>query len=303
MAAHDAESYVGEAIDSILEQTFEDFELIVVNDASTDGTAAVIRRKAELDRRVVTIDVDLRNSGEARNVGMRHADAELIALMDADDVAYPDRLRTQYEAAVSRPNVVVWGAYMQRMTQEGLPMSAVRVGCPTPEEFRDLDRTTSLIRCYATVAMLRRDVALRVGGFDPAVEPLGDSELWDRMAAFGPILVVPRILQDYRQHDMAISVRRIERQRTMYQFITQRYRARSAGRDLTLQEFERIRGAMPAVWRYEAILRGVSQRHGRRFHIALARKEYLRSAGYGVLAVLTHPGRFLRRLLPAPPHV
>ena len=99
--------------------------------------------------------------------------------MNPDDVAFPERLEWQYKAARSHPDVVVWGTYMRRITEEGLPMAPIKVGARTHEEFRNLGRSRSLIRCYGTAALFRRDIQLRVGGFDPRFEPMEDSELWD----------------------------------------------------------------------------------------------------------------------------
>ena len=303
MPAHDAEPYVGEAIGSILDQTFRDLELIIVVDASTDATGAIARDAAGRDDRVVVLDVDVRSAAGSRNVGLQHARGRLVALMDADDVARPERLRRQVEAAERVPEAVLWGCYMQRVTEEGLPMDLVAVGCRTVEEFERLDRTRSLIRLYGTVAMFPRDLALRAGGFDRRFEPLEDSELWDRIALHGPALVVPEVLQDYRQHDASLSVRRIDRQRRVYRYITARHAARLEGRELTFEEFERLHPPGSPLRSLDGLLRGISQRHGRRYRIALARRRYVTAAGSFVLMLASHPGRFLRRLLPGAPHV
>jgi glycosyltransferase involved in cell wall biosynthesis len=303
MPAHDAEAYVGEAIESILAQTLADLELVVVVDASTDRTLEIATAFAGRDARVRVLEANERSAARARNVALATARGEFVALMDADDVAFPDRLEKQVAAARARPEVVAWGTFMRRVTAEGVPMGIIDVGCRTQGEFAALDRTTSLIRLYGTVALLRRDVLGRVGPFDPTFEPIEDAELWDRMAEHGPVLVVPEVLQLYRQHDESLSVRKIALQRRWYRFITRRHAERLAGRTYTVAQFERDEARRTALHRLDDELRGRSQLYGRRYKIALARRAYMSALGSALMMLLSHPGRFLRRLAPRPPHI
>ncbi|MFO7906471.1 MAG: glycosyltransferase family A protein [Pirellulaceae bacterium] len=94
--AHNDEPYIGQCIESILGQTFEDFELIVVNDGSTDNTPSIIEEYAAKDPRVRVIHTGQKSGrGAARNTGIEAARAELIAFQDADDLSVPDRLEIQ----------------------------------------------------------------------------------------------------------------------------------------------------------------------------------------------------------------
>lgn len=298
MPAHNAEAYVAEAVESILGQTMRDFELVVVEDSSTDATWQIVEEYAARDARVRPLRATVRSAARARNVALEHVRGEFVALMDADDVALPTRLERQLDAARAQPDVVVWGTYMQRITDDGIAMQPIRAGSTSVEEFRSLDRTRSLIRCYGTVAFMRRDVLERAGGFDPRFEPIEDSELWDRMAAHGPVLVVPEILLRYRQHDLSLSVKKIRFQSKWHRFITARHAARLAGEALSVEEFERREARRSPLQGVSDVLRGVSQIHGRRYKIAWARRRYLSAVRSIVLMVLTHPPRFLRRLLP-----
>lgn len=303
MPAHDAERYLGEAIESVLGQTHADLELIVIDDASRDGTADVIARYVHADARVKMLQVEVGSAAEARNAGLAQAQGRFVALLDADDVAYPDRLKKQLAAAAEVPEAVLWGCYMRRVTSEGIPMDTVRVGSRSVEEFARLDRTRSLIRLYGTAALFPRELALRSGGFDRRFEPLEDSELWDRLAQHGPALVVPEILMDYRQHDQSLSVKKIHLQRKWFRFITRRHAARLQGADFTLAEFDREYGSGSPLREFDASLRAFSQLHGRRYRIARARREYAAAALSCLLMLASHPGRFLRRLFPGAPHV
>jgi len=303
MPAHDAAAYLAEAIESILSQTERDLELIIVDDASSDATPDIVARFAARDPRVRPLRAELRSAALARNRALEAARGEFVALMDADDVAHPERLAKQLAAARRQPEVALWGVYMQRITPEGVPIDVVTVGCRSLAEWAALDRTRSLVRLYKTVAFFRRDVQRAVGPFDPRFEPIEDAELWDRMVEHGPALVIPEVLQRYRQHEGSLSVRKIGRQRRLYRYLTLRHAARLAGHDLTLERFERDDARRGRLGVLDDHLRGLSQLHGRRAKIALARREYLRAASSTALMLLTHPGRFIRRLLPGAPHV
>lgn len=303
MPAHNAEAYIDEALGSVLAQTLSDLEVVVVDDSSTDRTPEILARYAASDARVRVVNTDARNAAKARNVGMQAVRGRWIAFMDADDIAYPRRLERQLEAAKRVPEAVVWGTYMRRITFEGLPMDEVRVGSATVEEFEALDRSRSLVRCYGAVAMVRTDVVKLVGGFDRRFEPLEDAEMWDRMAMHGPVLVVPEVLQDYRQHDRSLSVQKIGLQRKLFRYLTQRYTARLRGETLELEAFD-LSEARRSPWlKLDDALRGRSQIHGRRYHIAKARGQRWVALQEAVLSVATHPGRFIARLGPDAPHI
>ena len=94
MPAYNAERYIADAIRSVLEQTFTDFELLIVNDGSTDDTAKVIA--SFKDPRVMLLSQQNKGVSAALNLGLSHARAPYVARFDADDICYPDRLKIQY---------------------------------------------------------------------------------------------------------------------------------------------------------------------------------------------------------------
>ena len=92
LPVYNAEAYVREAVQSILAQSFTDFELIIINDGSTDGSGAILRELAARDTRIVLVERPNGGLVSALNEGLEMARADLIARMDADDVAMPERL-------------------------------------------------------------------------------------------------------------------------------------------------------------------------------------------------------------------
>lgn len=297
MPAHDAEAYVGAAIASILGQTCSDFELIIVNDRSRDGTATEIERAVGGDPRVRVLESSAGNVSAARNLGLAVARGRFIALMDADDVAYPHRLQRQLDAAARDPDVVGWGAYLQCMTADGRLMQTIRDGCRTREEFRQLDRTTNLVQCHGTIAFFRRDVMERVGGFDPRLDVAEDSELWDRMCEYGPWLVVPETLQYYRQHEGSLSVRRIGTEGKWHRYIMRRYARRLEGKSLSVEAYELEETAKRRLLWPAGALTAMSKLYARRFHIAMARGRFVEATRMLILSFVTDPARLMKEAI------
>jgi glycosyltransferase involved in cell wall biosynthesis len=159
-----AETYVAAAIESVLGQTLEDFELIAVDDASEDGSPELLERLARSDRRirVITNDQNLGLSG-ARNRGWRVARARYIAFLDADDVALPDRLSRQVEFLDAHPPVAAVGGAVITIDDSGRRISSVRY----PTKNRAIQ--SRLLRhicavCQPAVTM-RRAALEAVGGY------------------------------------------------------------------------------------------------------------------------------------------
>lgn len=109
MPAYNAERYIGEAIDSIIRQSFTDFECIIVDDGSTDNTRDIIRSYA--DERIVLIENQHDYIGSL-NIGIDRAEGKYIARMDADDIMHPDRLKVQYTIMETEPSITVCSSWM-----------------------------------------------------------------------------------------------------------------------------------------------------------------------------------------------
>ena len=117
MPAYNAEKYITEAIDSILFQTFKDFEFIIINDASTDSTKDII--ESYKDPRIKLVNNE-QNKGVAKslNIGISVACGKYIARMDADDIALPERFQKQFDFMEQHPNIDVCGSWAKKTGNE-----------------------------------------------------------------------------------------------------------------------------------------------------------------------------------------
>ena len=184
------------AIRSILRQQLGDFELLVIDDCSTDGSAETIRSWASRDRRIRPVFHE-RNLGLAAtlNEGLRDARAELVARMDQDDEALPERLLVQAEFMESNPRIVVCGSFVYHMGAKRAFDRLVELPV-TPEEIRRALVTANCI--YHPSVVMRRTPILELGGYRGDFKNAEDYDLWLRVASRYELANVPLPLLRYR---------------------------------------------------------------------------------------------------------
>jgi glycosyltransferase involved in cell wall biosynthesis len=212
MPVYNAGRYLSEAVESVLGQTFGDFELVAVDDGSTDGSADVLAGYAARDPRVRLTRQPV-NGGYVRALlaGAAQARGGVIARMDADDVCHPDRLGRQWEFLRGHPDHVAVGTLVTYIDEHGQ-----EIGAPTyPADHAGLDGWHMSGRgcglCHPTAAY-RREAFERVGRYRPEYEPAEDFDLWLRLAEVGRIALLPDRLVRYRVHRQSVSRQRASAQ-------------------------------------------------------------------------------------------
>ena len=206
MPVFNGEKYVGQAIESVLAQTFSDFEFIIVDDGSRDGSASIIRDYEALDSRIRFLRLERNQGGaDSRNRALAAATGEYIALMDCDDVCLPERLRQQLERLRSRPEIGVLGAGARAVSADLTPLYDYDL----PEEHAliafNLFVGSFLIH---PTAMIRRELLEAVGGYEPGRRTATDVELWSRLMWRTRFANLPQRLLLYRRHDAQNSTTR-----------------------------------------------------------------------------------------------
>lgn len=199
MAVHDAEKYLGAALESIQKQSFGDFELIAVDDGSRDGSLAILRRHAESDPRLRVIARPHAGIAVTRNAALAEARAEFVAVMDADDVAHPERLARQVAHLRSHPEIVALGTGALVIDPEGWPIRRLKV----PIEHAAIDAALMRGRGEALVhpsVLFRRDAVLAAAGYREGCDSVEDLELCLRLAERGRLANLPETLLEYRHH-------------------------------------------------------------------------------------------------------
>jgi glycosyltransferase involved in cell wall biosynthesis len=197
--------FIGEAIRSVLAQTFHDVEIIVVDDGSTDGTASVVRRFIPA---VSYYRQENSGAGVARNLGVSAARGEWIAFLDADDLWYPSKLTVQFDHVHKYPEAEFVYSDLDAVDEQG---NVVAHGLLRTElERRKKNPRSSLIRLVfgdrpfprPSTVLLGRRVFLNAGGFNPNFRRSNheDFDLFARIARIGAVHFIPESLAQYRLH-------------------------------------------------------------------------------------------------------
>ena len=204
LPVYNTEAYVREAVESILAQTFTDFECIIINDGSTDGSGAILCDLATQDTRIVLVERPNDGLVSALNEGIERARADLIARMDADDVSMPERFALQHARMVQEPELAVLGSFFNIIDINSkfvqlykflplIPTKAARFvehRCPV----------------HHPTVMMRRDAVLKAGGYRKAFSHAEDYDLWLRMSELGyGFANLPQPLLNYRVHGDNVS--------------------------------------------------------------------------------------------------
>ena len=193
MPVHNARPFLDESIRSILAQTFSDFEFVILDDASTDGSVELLREWSLRDKRIHLHEGKKRlGLSGSSNAVVSKARASIVARMDADDIAHPDRLRRQWNIIDSRPDVAVIGALCNGIDASGREVR--------PRDRWRLVRRSVYIPFPHGSAMFRREVFDQVGGYDETAIGGEDQDLFLRMATRGRVLTLPDVLYSYRYH-------------------------------------------------------------------------------------------------------
>jgi hypothetical protein len=207
MSVYNRAEFVGEAIESIVGQSFPDFELIVVNDGSTDGSGEIVERYARADARIRAFDQPNRGLAYTANRGCALAGGKYIARLDSDDVAVLNRLERQVEFLERRPEVAVLGGGWYVLGKSG---AADGIFLP-PQDDRAIKRTLPHSDCFAQSTVMMRTEAFRaVGAYRQAFAPAEDYDLWLRMSERYEMANLPCALAYYRVHPQQATLTRIE---------------------------------------------------------------------------------------------
>jgi glycosyltransferase involved in cell wall biosynthesis len=197
------ERFLAEALDSILGQSYTRTEIIVADDGSTDGTAAVLDRYAA---RVRVVGQLTAGPASTRNLGLRAATGEFVAFLDADDRWHPEKLALQMEVFRGKPELEACVTYAQMFWESSLAEEA--------EEFRDHPRTAPVPGFATTTLLARRAVFDRVGYFNTSLW-FSDATDWFLRAREQCVLleVVPKVLVFHRMHENNLTRRRSQASR------------------------------------------------------------------------------------------
>ncbi len=203
MPAYNREGLVGQAIDSVLAQTLADFELLVIDDGSTDRTPEVVSGYADPRIRLVRNDANL-GIPRTRNLGIELARGEYVAMLDTDDLAHPERLEKQVRFLDRHADHALVGSWAWRIDGQGRRSGALRRPL-TAERVR----ARLLFRgCFRTPSVMARRSVISRYRFSTDFPVCSDSDFWVRVALDHRGANLPECLISYRMHEGGITKQR-----------------------------------------------------------------------------------------------
>jgi len=202
MAVLNGQRYVGATIESVLSQTVDELELVVVDDGSTDRTPAMLRRFARRDGRVHVVRRPSEGIARARNEAVTMSRGKYLAIIDSDDIAEPDRLRKQIDHLEANETICV-GSSVRIIDSKGRPLTVLHP--PTDDASIQQKVLAGHGAIYNPSATLLRDDFEAVGGYQRLYEPAEDIDLWLRLGERGSLANLPEPLLRYRMHAESIS--------------------------------------------------------------------------------------------------
>ncbi len=223
--AYNVRSYIEDALVSLERQSLQEFEVIIVDDGSTDGTAEVVKPFVVRDSRFQLLQKQNGGLSQARNYGIRHARADYIALLDSDDAYEPDKLATHVARLDSAPEVGVVYSASRAIREDGRPTFMRLSGKPVRSDPLLALLCKNFIG-HGSNAVFRRSIFDEVGEFDEALRSSEDVDFWLRIAATQRWRFhrEPRVLCCYRVRPSGLSFNVVQMQRCCEQVIEAAYR-------------------------------------------------------------------------------
>ncbi len=195
LPVRNGEKYISESIQSLLSQTFSEFECIVIDDGSTDATLGILKKISDPRIRIFSNEKS-EGIAAALNFGIKKSTTNIIVRMDADDWAYPQRLEIQFNFMKQHPEVAICGTFIEEY-ETGIVHT-----CPSDNASI---RTALLFNSsffHPTVVFRKNIILQKAGGYDVLRVPAEDYDLWVRLSAYDDVLFanIPQVLLRYRMH-------------------------------------------------------------------------------------------------------
>jgi glycosyltransferase involved in cell wall biosynthesis len=230
MPIFNAEKYVDAAIEAILSQDFDDFELLLLNDGSTDGTLQRLEHFALRDDRCKIYSWPNRGIIATRNEGVRLSISNLLICVDADDICRPGRFSKQVAYMAKHPECVALGSRMMLIDAEGWPIAEV-LGKELDHDSIDAAHLAGMGGSLPQpAAIIRKDAFVKVGGYLEDYPHAEDIDLFLRLAEIGRLANLNEVLLDYRQHLSSIGYsHRFLQKQSAHRAVVDAYNRRGLG--------------------------------------------------------------------------
>lgn len=239
MAVYNGERFLAATIESILAQHFTDFELIIVDDGSTDTTPAMLATYAAQDGRIRLLrNPTQQGISAARNRALALSQGRYVAITDADDLSSPLRLQKQVAFLEEHPAIGLLGTWVNRIDEQG---KVIGKHWPAPETTRLQWKLLFTPTVVHSASMMRRALVEQVGGYALDKPCTIDYDLWLRLAPLTQFHTLPEELVAYRVHRYGVSAQRQQEQYAIALQLSQGTLTTLLSKPVTLAETHALR--------------------------------------------------------------
>jgi len=246
MSVYNGEKFIKQALTSIYNQTYQDFEVIIVDDASTDKTSDMLVNMKDT-RTFIYRNSENKGLTKSLNIGLKLCRGEYIARMDADDISRPQRFEKQVRFLDENPKCVALGCWCDRINANGEIHGAYD---KRPTRAEDIRKTLLVANCIAHgTAMLRRSSLVKIGGYNEKYKFAQDHDLWLRLSETGEIRNIEEYLYELRFWEGNITAQKQKQQDEYSQLAVQEALHRSNGTQPTVQVSNADCGKLVSDWK------------------------------------------------------
>jgi glycosyltransferase involved in cell wall biosynthesis len=296
---YNGERFLGEAIESVLAQTHRDFELVIVDDGSTDATPAIAHSYTAKDSRIRVVAQENRGHSGAANRCLAEASCEWIARMDADDIFLPRKLEMQIAVLEANPRIRVLGTMGTWIDARGRQLVPMETLGPFSEaELQEMVRRNDTLFFIHSTVMMHRKTILDAGGYREKFVQAEDTDLWNRLAEQKHLLLKMResLVWD-RFHEHSSSGARPKVNRLYGEWAIRCIRARRSGlKEPSFDEYLAYRRNRPWYERLESYRKDSGEEYYQRAARLYAGRYCIRAIMTLMAALAIHPAHVIPRI-------
>lgn len=289
---YNGSKFIDEAVQSCLNQTLRNLDLLVVDDGSTDNSVARLQTIA--DARLRILSFNHQGLCGVMNQAILHCGTEYVARLDQDDVCFPNRLETQIGFLMDHPEIVAAFGLVTRISAKGRIFGHYSLN--TTESYQIYD--PRIHGCPTQSAMcVRRDHLIGIGGYRESLYPADDLDLALRLSECGNIVILNKVLVKYRIHSNAATLPHFREMQVKSRFAVRLWELRSEGKpEITINQFLDLEGRKP----WPSMVRGILHDRGqylfRRAGLHIGDGRHIKGLVALLIAFCCYPTNTIHRL-------
>lgn len=300
MTTYNSEKYVTETIKSVINQTYKNWEFIIVDDASTDNTYNLISEFCKNDARIKLYKFE-QNKGQsyALNFGLKKCAFDLIARIDNDDLMHPDRLQIQVNYMQNYHEVAIVGSYVNYINKNGLVVGKGKTDFLSTTAIKTKIDDNHIIGFNHPTIMMRKNIIMDIGGYRGEYWPADDIDLWNRVIEKGfRIDIMPEYLTFYRIHNDSVSIHSVKNSLLKSKWVKYNLiRRRSGTNEVSFDEFMEYFNGNSIVKKYNSKRKLFGQIFYKKAVFKFSNKEIINFSYNIFLAIILNPTYSIKKII------